>query len=126
LVYDNGLKEILGNNKPEETYLYAELIEGNKVISGDALYFLNPKNLNLQKADIKKEVSIKDGKASIKLSSSTLVKNVFLSLTNTDGFFSDNYFDLFPGKQVTISVEGVRDGVDLGKELQIISLVDTY
>jgi beta-mannosidase len=41
-------------------------------------------------------------KFAIALSSPVLVKNLHLSLGQADGFFSDNYFDLLPGKPAIV------------------------
>jgi len=74
-------------------------------------YFESPKHLLLKQQPIEKEIiKIKNG-FSIKLSSKTLQKNVFL-FTNAKGHFSDNYFDLMPNDIVTIEFETEADRLD--------------
>jgi len=53
------------------------------------------KTLRLEKADVKKTIiQKKPDEYEITQESSTLVKNVGLSIRQADGFFSRNYYDL--------------------------------
>ena len=68
-------------------------------------YFLaKPKDLKLQQAEITKEITKTSSGFKIKLSSSTLQKDVFL-FTKAKGHFSDNFFDLLPNKTLEIKFE---------------------
>ncbi|MCK0109171.1 glycoside hydrolase family 2 protein [Flavobacteriaceae bacterium S0825] len=65
-------------------------------------YFLaKPKDLKLQQAEITKEITKTSSGFKVKLSSSTLQKDVFL-FTKEKGHFSDNFFDLLPNKILEI------------------------
>ena len=56
-----------------------------------------------------------------------LAKNVWLSYEgHQDGFFSDNYFDLFPGEEVTVRLTNADEVDDLEGKLFIRTLADTY
>lgn len=64
-------------------------------------YIRKPKELALEKAAIKLNIQkVKNG-FEIELTSEVLQKNVFLH-AQSKGHFSDNYFDLLPGKPKTI------------------------
>ena len=68
-------------------------------ITSTLYYFIKPKDLLLQKPDIKITI---DEKGFVHVTSNTLAKNVFIE-TNRDEFrLSDNYFDLLPNETKTI------------------------
>ena len=81
-------------------------------------YLEKPKNLQLQKVEIKRVVSKSKNGFTIKLFSSTLQKDLFLS-TIKKGHFSDNYFDLLPNETKTIFFETKVNVMD---DLKIKSL----
>ncbi len=60
-------------------------------------YFVKPKELNLPKATITKEITKTTNGFTITLQSNVLQKDVFL-FTNEKGHFSDNFFDLMPNE----------------------------
>ena len=64
-------------------------------------YFVKPKELKLLQAEIQKTVTKTNDGFSIELSSSTLQKDVFL-FSDTEGHFSDNFFDLLPNQSKII------------------------
>lgn len=64
-------------------------------------YFTKPKALQLQQGSIKTEIVSTETGFSIRLSSETLQKDVFLS-TKDKGVFDENFFDLLPHTSKTI------------------------
>ena len=89
-------------------------------------YFLPEKQLTFPAVEISKML-VKNGEQySIQLKSAKLAKAVFLSLPAKEGHFSDNYFDLLPGETKAISLNVVK-GISISeKDLEIITLVDSY
>jgi beta-mannosidase len=83
--------------------LYTEVREGDNILNSNILYFLPPKDLSLPKASVISDIKEDNGVFTLQLSSSKLVKNLYMSLENGDGFFSDNYFDILPGGSVTVT-----------------------
>jgi len=67
-----------------------------------AIYLEKPKNLQLLKAPIFKELKKTNDGYEITLTSTVLQKSVFL-YTDEHGHFSDNYFDLLPNISKTIT-----------------------
>jgi len=106
--------------------LKATLSESGTAISENLYYFCQPKNLELTDPGIiRRIIPVNEGYRIILIAKS-LAKNVYLSFDNYTGFFTDNYFDLLPGKEVTVEFL-TKDGIgDPEGELKIISLVDTY
>ena len=75
-------------------------------------YLTNTKDLKLQQAEITQEITKSSSGFNIKLSSTTLQKDIFL-YTKAKGHFSDNFFDLLPNQTVVIDfnteTETLRD-----------------
>jgi beta-mannosidase len=67
-------------------------------------YLAKPKDLKLKQAEINQEIIKTSSGFKIKLSSSTLQKDVFL-FTKEKGHFSDNFFDILPNKSIEIELE---------------------
>ncbi len=74
-------------------------------------YFVKPKDLKLQQAEIQKIITKTNDGFSVELSSSTLQKDVFL-YTNAKGHFSDNFFDLMPDESNTVHFKTEVNSLD--------------
>ncbi|WP_431157382.1 glycoside hydrolase family 2 protein [Winogradskyella poriferorum] len=61
-------------------------------------FFVKPKDLKLQEGDFKTQFVKMDNGIKVIVSSDTYQKDVFLS-TKYDGWFHENYFDLYPGQR---------------------------
>jgi beta-mannosidase len=81
-------------------------------------YFAKPKDLNLPKSAIEKEIVKTKKGFSIRLKSSVLQKEVFL-FTKEKGHFSDNFFDLMPNK---IKVITFKSDIEALSDLKIKTL----
>ena len=91
-------------------------------------YFEKPKNLKLTKPTIK---ILNLTENSFELSTDVLAKDVMLNYRLNSLRFSDNFFDLIPGQNKTIYINGkfdfeelVEPGDQIG--IHIKSLIDTY
>ena len=79
-----------------------EVVVVSKFDAVESYYYLvKPKDLKLRKADITKRISKIPEGLQIELESSTLQKDIFL-YTDQKGYFSNNYFDLMPGKKAVV------------------------
>jgi beta-mannosidase len=88
-------------------------------------YFLcRYKDIDFPKASIRaSSVAAHDG-YDVTVKSDAFARGVFLSIEGTDNFFSDNYFDLLPGEEVTIHVTTSLNKADFDKQLKIEHLAD--
>jgi beta-mannosidase len=102
-VFKGAVSDLLAGASPESAFLHASLSAGGKAVAEDILYFRAVKELSLPQASITTKVKDLNGAYAIALSSPTLAKNVHLSLDETGGFFTDNYFDLLPGKPAIVT-----------------------
>jgi beta-mannosidase len=90
------MKNLLADASPNEVLLHASLAAGTAQLAEDILYFAPVKDLALPVAPVAVTTKPAGDGLAIALHSPVLVKNLYLSFNDADGFFSDNYFDLLP------------------------------
>lgn len=142
LMEQNSEIEIVGNSSgiyskiPNKT-LFSEMKDNNYILtasltidgksaSSNLLYFDKIKNLNLPETEIRYKIIVAENLYDIELTADKIAKNVYLSVVGDEGFFSDNYFDLLPGRSKSISYKPADKEVNLEENLRIVSLVDSY
>jgi len=109
-----------------KVFLQTSLNVKDKTIATDEVFFTQPKDLNLPKAVIRKEISKTDNGYLVSLISKTIARNVCLSLDDMNVSFSDNYFNLLPSKTYQIKVKTNLSLTDVEQKLKIVSLTDSY
>jgi len=97
--------DLLKNVQANKQLLVVELIENNAVISSNTLYFKPIKDVLLPKPEVKFEINATDGGFEISLTTDKLAKNLYMTIGDEEGFFSDNYFDLLPGQAIKVKLE---------------------
>ncbi len=122
LVYSFKQKDWVSTEIQQNTVLHLKLMVNNKIVSENNFYFGKPKDLNLPKPHI---LLKQTGDNTIEVSTDKMAKNVWLFLPETINAFSDNYFDLLPGKNKTIEVKSANLKAEIRK-IQVKTLVDTY
>jgi beta-mannosidase len=121
------LKSLLENRDPKNLMIYCELIADGKVISTNEYFFEAFKNLNLPTPQIKVDAVSTATGYKLTVTSDKLAKAVYLS-NKTEGFFSDNFFNVLPGKPVEIEFR-TRLNVpveEFKKQLKARSLKDAF
>jgi beta-mannosidase len=128
LVASKPLEELCSGLQPNEIYLVCELKKGETTISSNVFHFSELKRVDLPQPEIRPEVLEKDGRPVVRLQTSKFAKNVYLSVPGIRGRFSDNFFDLLPGRSHEVAFVSDRpvSADELGRSLKIISLRDTY
>jgi beta-mannosidase len=124
--YTIPTNELLKGQNSNDLVLSTVLSQNGRIVSENLLYFNHPKNLLLEKPDIKTEITQSKNGFEIELSTNTLAKSVYLSLPNGDDDFSDNFFDLLPNEKITIQLNTNLLRSELIEQLKIRSLVDSY
>lgn len=124
--YGVNEQEFLKGKDSSSEFLVAELYEGDQCLSSNVFYFRPVKDLNLPKPTVEHEVKAADGGFDIYLKSDKLAKNLFLTIGDEDGFFSDNYFDLLPGETVTVHLKTAIDAETLANVLKIETLDEAF
>ena len=97
--------QFLMNLQPRTQFLVIELIENEQIISNNTLFFRPIKEVLLPQPNVKYEINAVDGGFEITLNTDKLAKNLYMTIGDEEGFFSDNYFDLIPGQAVKIKLE---------------------
>jgi beta-mannosidase len=121
------VSNLLSNRDSKNLMIYCELIVDGKVVSNNEYFFEPFKALALPMAQINFEAARVRNGYKITLTTDKLAKAVYLS-TKTDGFFSDNYFDLLPGKPLQVEFR-TRLNIPLEEfrnQLKIRSLKDAF
>ena len=124
-IYDTiKISSLIKAYKKQEVIVLSQVIVNNKIVSENVTYFAEPKDIKLLKPEIVTQYSTsKDGKTQLTLSCNILAKDVFITVDGASLKLSDNYFDLLPNIDKTITVEA-KD-FDNSK-VEIKSLFDTF
>jgi beta-mannosidase len=113
---------------PKSSFLYCELLVNGKVASDHDYFFAPFKDLRLSKPSIGYQVArAKDG-FRVTVKSDKFAKAVYLSAGDDEGAFSDNYFDLIPGKTAVVLYRS-RTGLslrDFRERLAVRSMTDAF
>ena len=135
-VFKAGTAEMLQDNPASSVVLSAEVYEGGERLSGNLLYFVPPKGLELPPVQasspgepapvaITAASEAVDG-YSVTLCAGALVKGICLSVEGHEGYFDDNYFDMLPGDCVTVRFFTNERIKNFGDVITMRSLADTY
>lgn len=124
-VLTRNVDAMLGGERREDVVFYVTFTTGGKVYSNIA-YAESQKNMNYLKPRIKAEVTAADGGYNVTLTTDVFARGVYMSVKGTDDFFADNYFDMLPGTSRTVYVRSAKDISTFRKELEVLSLADTY
>ncbi len=114
MVWQGDLRTVLDKNKPESSVVEIVLLGAQgQVLSRRLFYAVAPKSLRLGRPKFTSSVEQVNEGYRIVLETNTLAKNVLIQ-TESDGFFSDNYFDLLPGekKEIFFKTERILDTPD--------------
>ncbi|MFC1563765.1 glycoside hydrolase family 2 protein [candidate division KSB1 bacterium] len=129
IYHENEVDEWLADTRKEEAFLYIELIsEDGEVLSSNFHYFLPMKELDLPFPDIDYKTEETGNGVKITLSVNKLARNVYFRNDHYDGFFSDNYFDLTPGRTMEIEFRTEKNiDIDIfNRNLSVISIVNAF
>lgn len=122
-VFKMPVDQLIGNNDKNAYFLNTTIFSGEQEVYESNHYFGDPKNMDFKKPTIKSEVKEEEGKIYIELSTDFLARNVMLKTPELKTSFSDNYFDLIPGRTKTIMVE-TDDPLKFRESLTFYSLFD--
>ncbi|MDE6338417.1 MAG: glycoside hydrolase family 2 protein [Muribaculaceae bacterium] len=120
------LKELLGDNKRGEVIIHAEYdIPGDRSYDNVA-FATKQKFMDYQVPEYNLTIVPAEGGYDVTVGSDTFARAVFLSLEGIDNFFSDNYFNILPGRRRTIRVTSTLPEDEFRRQLKIISMGDVH
>ena len=125
---DLKVDDLLKGVDKKNVVVYSELLVDGKAVSTHDYFFAPFKELSFSKPVITSEVTAIRGGFDVKLATDKFAKAVYLSVPDYDGFFSDNYFNLAPGREVTVEFHS-RSPLPLAefrKRLEIRSIFDAF
>jgi beta-mannosidase len=122
------VKTLLEGKNPQEVVFVTELLVGGKVMSSNEHFFKPYKDLTLPEPQIKGDVLPIRGGFKITLSADKFARAVYLSAPNYAGSFTDNYFDLIPGRKVEVEFRTAKPTAlsAFRKQLGIRSMADAF
>ena len=126
--FDVRVDDLLKGTDQKNVVVYCELVVDGKVVSDHDYFFAPFKDLTFSKPAIVSEVLPIRGGYSVKVSSDKFAKAVYLAVPEHDGFFSDNFFNLAPGHEMTVEFHS-REPLSLKEfkeRLQIRSVFDAF
>jgi beta-mannosidase len=104
VAFAGDVAALIKDKAPETLLLLVTMSSGDQVLAENTLYFRAVKDLVLPpKPEITSRVRMVDGGVAVAVSSPVLVKNLCLDFDGHDGVFSNNYFDLLPGKTTVVT-----------------------
>ena len=105
-IYTTNISQLISQEYSEYSFLQLTLkSQKAKILAETIHFFRKPKDLALPQTKISSKIKVLDGKYELILSSPKLAKDVFIEIPLQGAHFSDNFFDLLPGKQKKIIIE---------------------
>lgn len=128
ILMDKPISELVEGRGLERVYFYCELRQAGEMLSSNIFHFTPLKRVDLPEPEIRFEVFERAGELVVRLGAVRLAKTVYLSAPGVEGRFSDNFFDMVPGRQYEVTFLSPEKW-DVGafkQALKVISLRDTY
>lgn len=121
-------KSILDGNEVGHLFMHTivGVHDGASILADNVHYFVQPKDLQLQKPDFTLTEGINHSVQSFTINSSTLMKNAMITIENQEINLSDNFVDLLPDQPVTFYLPKMKRIKHLKDKIKIVSLFDTY
>jgi len=116
------LLSLVGRNK---CMMVTSFESGKKVVDADYHYFAKVKNLQLPNPGIKIDVQETPDSYTVVIYSENLCKNLFLTSTNSEVQFSDNFMDILPGQSVTVTCPKTIGLEEFKKGLKYLTVYET-
>ena len=114
--------QLLNGADPHATFAVFELLDGDKTVSRNVVFFDEAKTLALPTPQIHTSLAAGSDGYTLTLSSDKLARNVWISFGDLDAEVSDNAFDLLPGQSVTLTVHSKLGLEELQHALQVQDL----
>ncbi|MDT7807974.1 MAG: beta-mannosidase [Acidobacteriota bacterium] len=122
------VSSLLEGRDPKGVFLLSELLLDGRVVSSSEHFFRTFKELMLPSPRVSASVAAARDGFKLKLDTDKLARAVYLSAEGIEGDFSDNYFDLIPGRPVEVEFrpQGRARVEEFRKRLKVRSLVDAF
>jgi beta-mannosidase len=116
----------VGATAVSRVFAVTDLTANGAELSRNLTYLVPVKQIHLEPAILGVETAGTDGKFTIRVTSSVLARDVYLSSGHLNVNVSDNYFDLLPGETAEIEATSSAPLNELKANLRAISLTDAF
>ena len=114
--------QLLNGADPKASFAVFELLDGDKVVSQNLVFFDEAKNLQLPSPHVQSKLEAGADGFTLTLSTDQLARDVWVSFGELDADVSDNAFDLLPGQSITLTVHSKQSLEQLQHALQVQNL----
>jgi beta-mannosidase len=91
-------------DKKENVVVSLEIIKEEKVLADNIFYFTEPKYLNLGDPEMEYSLDNVPGGYLMNIVCGKLLKGLYIETSDPDATFSDNFFDLLPGREKIVII----------------------
>ncbi|HUA80751.1 MAG TPA: glycoside hydrolase family 2 protein [Dyella sp.] len=116
--------DLLKGADPHATFAVFQLLDGDRVVSQNLVFFDEAKQLALPLPRIRTSLDAGSDGYALTLTTDTLARNVWVSFGDLDADVSDNAFDLLPGQSKTVTVHSKVALEKLKHALQVLDLAN--
>lgn len=116
---------LLKGADPTRTVAVVELLDGARVLSRQAVYFVAAKDLALAPVTIDTDLRADGQGYVLRLRAPQWVRALWIAFEGHDATLDDNALDLLPGETVTLHLRSDADLTTLRRSLRLTSLTDT-
>lgn len=126
--HEIALQALLNGADSGKVIFYTKVVKDNKVLTENVYYFAKARDMELPEPGIRTTITTGEaGTIVVKVSTTKLARNIYLLLDkDQDSHFSDNYFDLLPGREMTVTLSTSMSVEQVKEQLKVISLRDTF
>ena len=105
-------ERLAGRAEKRSRYLEYRLLRGDEVLSEGTTLFVRPKTFAFRPTHVRAEIREAGDDYRITLRADGFAKSVCLSLTEGEGVFSDNWFDLHGDREKTVTLSRAECGLE--------------
>lgn len=124
-VFCSPVKDFIKNRRRGDVIIHTSFATDDRIYDNIG-FTAKQKFMNYRRPLYSLSVNPAQGGYEVTVGTDTFARGVFLSLDGIDNFFSDNYFNILPGKPRTIHVATPLEEDEFRKQLRIISMGDVH
>lgn len=124
-VFSDNVANLLNGYKRGDVIFHTEFNTDGKTYDNVG-FSTKQKNMNYTAPEYKIDIAKAGDGYDVSIGSDVFARGVFLSLDGIDNFFSDNYFNVMPGKTRNIHVTTPLSESDFRNQLKVISMGDVH
>jgi beta-mannosidase len=125
VIFETDTTELVSLVGRTRSVLVSTFESGKDAIETDFHYFARVKDLKLVDPVISLDVKEMPDAYSVTIHSENLAKNLFLTSTNSEVQFSDNFMDILPGQSVTVTCPKSIGFEEFKSGLQYLTVYET-